>query len=175
MKRKLFYLISISLVILVHACAAVTPNVKTEVLKGDGIMPGNYTLILYGARHGNDLETIAVLDYEGDDISIEPVSPEFDYKKREHVEDGQALTEAKKFVSWYHSFRRVRLSRIIDGQGRMLGYEVRPIYSAASTFGYSDVLNVGYILKDNKVALYIRLKPGVERAIDGKGRRDRFY
>ena len=122
-------------------------------------MPGNYTLVLYGARHGNDLETIAALDYEGDDITIEPVSPAFDYKKREHVKDGKALTEAKKFVSWYHSFRRVRLSRIIDEQGRVLGYEVRPIYSATATYGYSDVLNVSYVLKDNKVAMYISLKP----------------
>ncbi len=169
MKRNKLYILFVFLIINVSACSMFSPNLKREVLKDDMIRPGNYTLILYGARYGEDLETIAFLDYEGDDVVFEPFARADDYEIKYHVGDGEALTEATKFISWYPSFVSSQLSRITDTQGRVLGYELRPRYLRILTYGHSDVLRVRYSLKDKKVIIYVSLKEEVERAIDGNG------
>ena len=169
MDRKYIWIIFLYLFIFANACSTFSLHLNREVLTDEKIMPGNYTVIFYGARHGEDLETIAVLDYEGDEFTFEPFAREYDYKLHEHVGDEEALIEAMKFISWYPSFVRAQLSRLTDKQGRILGYELRPLYSPIVTFGHSDVLRVHYQLKDKKVIIYIRLERGVERAIEGNG------
>ncbi|UCD34697.1 MAG: hypothetical protein JSU90_10455, partial [Nitrospiraceae bacterium] len=126
---------------------------------------------LYGKRHGQDLETVAVLDFEGDDVMFEPYAREYDYRTVEHLDEKDALEKALTFISWYPSFLSGRVSALRDAEGRALGYEVRPIYMRVSTFGYSDVLNVHYVLRDGKVIFYVRLRKEVERAIQGNGDR----
>jgi hypothetical protein len=138
-------------------------------MKDGQIMTGKYSLILFGARHGFDLETIAFLDYEGDDTTFEPFSPEYDYKVKHHVEDEQALTEALKFISWYPSYLKARLSRITDMEDRILGYEVRPLYLPTTSFAHFDVLNVNYMLQEKKVVVRIQLKRSVESELEGNG------
>lgn len=149
-------------------------NINTEIMKDKQIMPGNYTLVLHGAGHSEDYETIALLDYEGDDVIFEPYSPEYDYTRKEHVGDDIAIEEAMKFISRYPPFSRSRLSRITDIQGRVLGYELRPLYSSIVTFGHSDVLDVHYMQKDKKLVVYIRLKWSLRKAMDRDGRDTRF-
>jgi hypothetical protein len=161
---------SISLIILTSGCSTFTSNLKREFLKDEEIMPGNYTLILHGAKHGEDLETIAMLDFEGDEFTFELHASEYKYETKKHMGDGEALEEAESFISWYPSFSRAQVSRITDEQGRILGYEVRPFYLRISTYGFSDVLNVYYELEDKKVTILIRLKRDVEKAIEGDGR-----
>lgn len=152
-----------------HACALFRYDIMTEVMKDQKIMPGKYTLILYGAMHGEDLETIALLDYEGDEITFEPYALQYNYEIKMHLGSDEALAEAGKFIKWYPSYIRSQLSVIRDRDGRVLGYEVRPIYLAVSTYGFSDVLRVHYYLTDKKVKVYISLDPSLERAIQGDG------
>jgi hypothetical protein len=169
MKRLFTYISVLCVTVLLHACSLFRYDITTEVMKEEKIMPGNYTLILYGAMHGEDLETIALLDYEGDDITFEPYARKYNYEIKTHVQDDEALAEAVKFIKWYPSYVRYQLSSITDREGKILGYEVRPIYLAISTYGYSDVLRVYYYLIDKKVKVYISLDPAVERAIQGDG------
>jgi hypothetical protein len=158
-------------------CSGITSNLKREVLKNEKLVPGNYTVIFYGARYNEDLETIALLDYEDDEYTFEPFANERDYSTHKYEED-PALTESITFVSWYQSYWRTQLSRITDENDRLLGYELRPLYHSISTYGYSDVLNVYYELKDKKVVIHVRLKRDVEKAIEGDGNngliRERF-
>jgi len=136
---------------------------KTEGAKADEVT-GIYTLILYGGRHINDLETIAILDKEGDPYEFEPYAPKFDYKVKKGVAAVEALNEAKKFVNFHSTFWRSQLSRILDIKGDTIGYEVRPLYYP---FVYSrdDILEVYYRLKDSKVIVDIRLIPEVFNAL----------
>jgi hypothetical protein len=135
---------------------------KTEEAKAVDIT-GFFTLILYGGRFSDDLEAIAILDYEGDQYIFEPYAPEFDYRIKKGVPAKEALEVATKFVSFHNSFWRSQLSKIIDNKGNTIGYEVRPLYWP-TTFGLSDVLEVNYWLKEgNKVKVTIRLTPSVER------------
>lgn len=155
-------------VFITNDSSAIGKSLKTEEVKNANIT-GNFTLILYGGRHSNDIETIAILDIEGDQYVFEIYAPEFDYKIKKHVPAKEALDEAKKFVSFHNSFRRSQLSRIFDNKGNTIGYEVRPLYLQI-TFGVDDVLDVDYRLKNDKVVVKIRLLPSVERILFDRNR-----
>ncbi len=144
-------------------------GLRTEEIK-DVNITGVFTLLLYGSRHSNDIETIAILDLEGDQYTFEIYTPEFDYKIKKHLPAPMALNEAEKFEDWHSSFQRSQLSRIIDDKGNTIGYEVRPLYLPI-TFGVADVLDVDYRIKDDKVIVKIRLIPSVEKMLsDDKDR-----
>lgn len=146
-------------------------SLKTEDAKATE-MTGAFTLILYGARHGNDVETVAILDKEGDRYTFEPYAPEFDYRIKKGLSAKEALEEAERFVSFHSSFWYSRLSKIIDNEGNTIGYEVRPFYYP-TTFGVTDVLDVNYRIKDSKVIAYIKLKPEIERMLFGGDGKDK--
>ena len=141
-------------VLLVHA-----EYLKTEQAKDDEVT-GTFTLILYGGRHINDLETVALLDKEGDQYEFEPYAPEFDYKVRKGVSAVDALKEARRFVSFHSAFWRSQLSKILDEKGNTIGYEVRPLYRPF-IYGRADLIDVYYRIKDGKVIIYIKLTPDV--------------
>lgn len=141
---------------------AIEKPLKTEKAKAADIT-GVFTLILYGGRHSDDIETIAIFDYEGDQYNFEPYAPEFDYRIKRGISAREALNEAEKFVSFHNSFYRSQLSKIIDNRGNIIGYELRPLYLPFS-YGVSDVLEVDYWLKEGgKVKVTIRLTPSVEK------------
>ncbi|MEW6161983.1 MAG: hypothetical protein AB1606_01485 [Nitrospirota bacterium] len=142
-----------------HDSFAATKYLKTEGARADEIK-GTFTLILYGGRHINDLETIAFLDKEGDQYEFEPYAPEFDYKIKRESPAEDALNEAKKFVSFHNAFWHSQLSRIIDDKGNTIGYELRPLYYPF-VYGRDDVLEVYYRIKDDKVIVEIRLIPEI--------------
>lgn len=129
---------------------------------------GSFTLILYGANHINDLETIAIMDYEGDNIKFEPYAPNFSYRKKFSVTPAEAIKEAVDFVSWHNAFNHYEIKRIVTRAGSTLGFEIRPLYDPL-TFGVTDVLDVDYILEGDKVKVLIKLKSQIERRIfDGE-------
>jgi hypothetical protein len=138
---------------------------------------GPLTLILYGARFLDDIETIVIFDIEGDQYHFEPFAPDFDFKIKREVQAKEALAEAQKFVSFHHAFWRSQLSSILDPNGKIIGYELRPLYNNF-VYGRSDVMDVHYWLKEGgKIKVTIRLVPEIERAIrspggDGSGGRD---
>ncbi|GAB4421937.1 MAG: hypothetical protein OHK0032_17600 [Thermodesulfovibrionales bacterium] len=147
-------------------------HLKTEAANAADVT-GTFTLILYGSRHSNDIETVAILDTEGDLYTFEPYAPEFDYRVKNGIPAKEAMVEAERFVSWHSSFYRSQLSSVMDDKGNTIGYELRPLYDPL-TFGVSDVMDVDYTLRDNRVRVFIRLKPEVERQLrDGDGLKDR--
>ncbi len=144
-------------------------RVIIEPLKDSNIQ-GTVNLILYGANHANDLETIAILDKTGDGYEFEPFAPDFRYRIKKNIPSIEALKEAEKFVSWHNSFQNIRFSKILDEKGIAIGYEVRPLY-LPFTFGVSDVLDVDYRIKGNKVVIIIRLINSVEKMLYNGGDR----
>lgn len=130
---------------------------------------GSLTLILYGARFADDIETIVIFDIEGDKYYFEPFAPDFDYKIKRGVQAKEALAEAQKFVSFHHAFWRYQLSRILDPNGNIIGYELRPLYNNFD-YGRSDVMDVYYWLNEGgKIKVTIRLVPEIERSIKFPG------
>ncbi len=151
---------------LLYACVPYSGIVTQQV---GSIDPNpSYTLILYGGRYSDDIENLAILDPEDDPYKFEIYAPDFDYRVYPHVSAQEALERAEKHVGFHPSFRRSMLSRIPDPQGRTIGYEVRPLY-ATIDFRYSDVLDVHYQIRDDKVIVRIRLIDEVRRLRDGDG------
>jgi hypothetical protein len=143
-------------------CFAFEKALRTEEASPDEIK-GSFTLILYGGNFLDDLETIAMLDAEGDQYVLDPFAPDFDYRMKKGVPAAEAFKEAEKFVNFHPSFWRSQLSRIVDKEGKVIGYEVRPLYRPVA-FGVSDVLDVNYWLKEKgRVKVTIRLIPSIEK------------
>jgi len=149
------FLLIIGFFIITSFSLAFAKFLETEKTKPEEVT-GVFSLILYGGRHSNDLETVAIFDKEGDQYEFEPFAPEFDYKIKKDIPAGDALKEAKKFVSFHSSFWRSQLSRIIDEKGNMIGYELKPLYYPF-VYGSDDVLEIYYRIKDGKVIVHIRL------------------
>jgi hypothetical protein len=124
-------------------------------------MKKNYRLILYGGRFSDDMETLAILDMEGDKFEFIVYAPAHDYHIKRKVPAKEALKDAEKFVRFHHSFRRSLLSRILDQSGATIGYEVRPLYFPADV-GFSDVIDVYYTIAGKTVIAKIRLRPEAE-------------
>lgn len=137
-------------------------RIKTETVN-DIEREKAYSLILYGARHGNDLETVAILDIEGDDYTIVPYAPDFDYEVLSGLDSPEAIKRAGGFISWHPLYHKSELKRITLS-GKVIGYELRPLYYPLS-YGLSDVIDIDYRLKDRKVIVRIRLLPQIERML----------
>lgn len=124
---------------------------------------GTFSLILYGGRFSDDVETIAILDLEGDGYTLEPFAPDFDFRIKKGLSAKEAFEQAQKFVSFHHAFWRSQLGRITDDKGNAIGYEIRPLY-LPFYFGVSDIFEIYYWLKENgRIKVTIKLIPFVER------------
>lgn len=153
------FLFTIGFFIMTSFSLAFAKFLKTEQAKPEEVT-GVFSLILYGGRHSSDLETVAIFDKEEDQYEFEPYAPEFDYKIKKEIPAGDALKEARKFVSFHNSFWRSQLSRIIDEKGNIIGYELRPLYYPF-VYGSDDVLEIYYRIKDGKVIVQIRFMSDV--------------
>jgi hypothetical protein len=129
---------------------------------------GTYTLIFYGCNYFDDLETVAILGKEGGKFVFEPYAPQFNYRTKKGLPAKEALEDAARFIHCHSSYKDSRLSSIVDNDGNILGYELRPIYFPF-TFGTDDVLDTFYWIRDDKINVSIKLKPSIERLLSGGG------
>lgn len=120
-----------------------------------------FTLILYGGQHSNDIETLAILYKEGGRYTFEPFAPRFKYIVRKGLSAKEALEAADRFIRWHNSFHQSQLRGVIDEKGKVLGYELRPLYLPL-TFGIDDIMDVDYRMKTDKITVIVRLKPLVQ-------------
>ncbi|MFN3395837.1 MAG: hypothetical protein ACK4Z9_03460 [Thermodesulfovibrionales bacterium] len=145
-------------------------RIRTDIVN-DIDRDKTYSLILYGARHGNDLETVVILDIEGDEYVFAPYAPDFDFAIERGPDASAAIKRAEQFVSWHPLYHGSELKKITLS-GRVIGYELRPLYDPLA-YGLSDVLDIDYRLKDKNIIVRIKLLPQIERMLhDGDRRRD---
>jgi hypothetical protein len=131
---------------------------------------GTYTLILYGGNYSGDLETVAILDREGDRYTFEPYAPAFNFKVIKGQTADHALPAAEQFVRRQPSYQSEVLHSILDETGMVIGYELRPLYLPL-VYGVSDVLDVDYRINGEKVIVTIKVKPFIEQQDDADFRR----
>jgi hypothetical protein len=137
-------------------------SLRTEAANPSEVK-GTFTLILYGGNYYDDLETMALLDREGDPYTLDLFVPDFDYRVVKGVPAKEALAKAEKFIKFHPSFWHSQLSKILDDKGEVIGYELRPLYYPI-TYGDSDVLDVHYWMKEGgRVKVTVRLIPSIER------------
>jgi hypothetical protein len=166
MNRNPICFILISITVFISACAL--PHfvyLDSKMIKDEKEISGNFTLILYGDRYLEDIEVVAVLDLEGDEYVFEPYAPEYNYTKKKNLAGKEALRESLNFVRVRGPQTRTQIRKLSDKNGRIVGYEVRPLFMAFR-YGVSDVLNVRYSVRGEKVVIFIDLKPSVQKIIE---------
>ena len=151
------YIVILALIaILISSCAG------PQYLKSVNAIPqeisGTCDLFLYGHRYSDDFKNIAFLIPAGGKYAFRLYAPEFYYAVMKGLSADAAIEEAERFVKFHYSFQRSQLSKILDYEGRVVGYELRPLYSG---FSYEDVLDVHYVIKDDKVIASVGLKPEI--------------
>ena len=155
---------SFACILFLQACVQ-GKSLRTEsVNKAD--FQGTYTLILYGGNYSGDLETVAILDREGDRYTFEPFAPDFNYKVIKGQTSDHALPAAEQFVRRNPSYHSEQLRSVMDETGTVIGHELRPLY-LPFVYGTSDVLDIDYRIRGEKVIVTIRLKPFLEQQDGG--------
>lgn len=154
--HKLCEILIIAIVLVTVSASCTTGKyLKTESAKGTEII-GTYSVLFYANRNPLELKTIAILDIEGDDYTFEINAPEKNYTISSGVPAMAALKDAIQFVESlkYH------INKILDDNGIIIGYDVRPLKNISYNLGYdpSDILTVNYEIKDMKVIVNIDLK-----------------
>jgi hypothetical protein len=155
-------LFAMSLLLIASDSFAFETSLKTEAANPSEVK-GIFTLILYGGNYYDDLETMAILDREGDQYTLDLYKPDFDYRVIKDLPAKEALAKAEKFIRFNPSFWHSQLSKILDNKGDVIAYELRPLYYPI-TYGSSDVLDVHYWTKEGgRVKITVRLITSVER------------
>jgi hypothetical protein len=123
---------------------------------------GTFTVILFGGAYHDDLETVAFLDIAGDQYTLEPFAPDFDFVIKKGLSAEEALTVAGKFVSFHPSFWKTQLTEIISPGGDIVGFELRPLY-LPFVYGKSDVLDIYYWpKKEGKIKVTVTIIPSLK-------------
>jgi len=133
---------------------------------------GSFTLILYSAQDSEYLETVAILDVEGDDYVIEPFGAQFNYAIVRGQQTEQALDTAQKLIKFYVLTAKIEQRAIQGPGGEIIGYELRPLHNPF-VYGRDDLIDVSYILQaPGKVIVYVALKNSIkQQMIGGDGER----
>jgi hypothetical protein len=129
---------------------------------------GTYSLLLYGCKYGNDLENLAILYRDEGPFTFEIYSLPTSYQVKKGLPADEALKQAHQFLRCSTNYWKTNLSKIVDRQDTIVGYELRPLY-APYEWGLMDVLDISYWLNDSKVTVYIKLDPSTEKSIENNG------
>jgi hypothetical protein len=153
------YLLIVLLPPVMISCSGIGPMASTRLMDDAALPAGPYTLVLYGGQYREDLETVALLDQEGDDYHIKPFGAQFLYQTEAGVQRDEAVTKADYFLrSRLNSYSKHEIRQIFSPDGSTIGYEIRPLMHPF-VYGLSDLLDVSYTIGENRdVTVYVRQK-----------------
>jgi|GEM_PF-3015915 len=144
---------------------ALAGNLKTTFGRAEDVR-GMFRLVLFWGAFPQQLGRVAFLDCADDGIDFVPYAPDDEYRIVDDLPPQEALEQAGDFVSVHPDFQHISLAKVLDADGTILGFEVCPHYSPTA-FGTSDVLDVSYRRKDERVVIFVHLQSGVERQLSG--------
>jgi hypothetical protein len=159
-KEKLVFLLSAATLFALVACARGT-YLRSEPMSGPVEIAGSFTFILYATDLYDRLKRAAFLDVEGDGYTLAVKAPAFEYEVQEGIEAVEATEKALHVLSSHRDFLRMRVARVLDGEGNTIAYELRPLYKPTD-YGLSDVLIIDHWLVDEgRVDVVIDVKPSI--------------
>ena len=157
--------------LLCSSCAYNQTYIQTKDASNAEIT-GSYTVFLYGANHYNDVATVAILVPTDGQYTFKIYAPDWAYRTVKGVHGKDAVAMAESFVRWHPSFRQTQTAKILAPSGKVIGYEIRPLYMS-TTFGREDVMYIDYFLKDNNlIEVHVHLDPDIEKKFLSDGGRD---
>jgi hypothetical protein len=125
---------------------------------------GIYTLILYGCITQDDVANVAILVDETSGYTFDVDAIAGMYKVKKGIHGAQALSEANTFDHCgMHSVWKTQLRSIPDPTGKIIAYELKPLYEPFE-FKYPEVLLSSYYLSDHTVTARFTLDPSAQRS-----------
>ena len=153
------------------SCASNRAYIQTTDARNSDIT-GSYTVFLYGANHYNDIATVAILAPTDGQYAFDIYAPDWAYRTVKGVPGKNAVAMAESFVSWHSSVLRTQTAKILLPDGKIIGYEIRPLYMSTE-FGRADVMYVDYFPKgNNRIEVHVHLYPDIEKKFISGGGRD---
>lgn len=152
------------LCLILGACQAVNTLQTKQLNALPSSLSGTFNVIKYGARHINDVETFAIIDFATDAYEFKIFSSEYNYSVSKLNGLSQAIEDASKFVAWHVYTQDVQISEIKALDGSVIGYELKPLYDRFM-FGLQDVLDISYVQANKEITVYVKLNPMVEKII----------
>ncbi len=150
--------LALLLFVLATGCAA-GEQLRTEGTAGKAIQ-GTFDLYLYGCRYPGDIENVAILVAVDSPYHLEIYDLPGRYKVKKGLPAEKALADANAFVRCsMKTVMRSEIREIEDDQGRIFGFDVRPLYMPYEIRAV-DVMRISYVLAGGRVTAYIKLAPG---------------
>ncbi len=145
----------VALVLLLASCASA--GTKLRPSGGEpGEAEGPFTVYFYGQRHYEDFNNFVILDVEGDGYWFSLGAIDSEYRTVAGLRGAEALGRAETFFERDRKVGRIVFRRIADPGGRLLGYELKPIYGAGSE-GFGTLYFADYYLAEGgRVRVYFR-------------------
>lgn len=143
------------------SCASTLADLTTTPTQ-KAVAAGTYTVLLFGQEGPHDPETVALLDREGDDVTIRPFGAAFRTNVVEGVKDVEAGEMARAYVGRMINVMDAEMKEIRTAEGKIAGYEYRPVFSPF-VFGTTDMLLISYVEgEDGVITAFIGLHPSFE-------------
>lgn len=159
MQTKTKILTTLLLTVLLISSCATGMRLNTEYINTPHEFPGKFSVILYGARHIEDVETVAILDIEGDGYEMIPYALEYDFIILKGLTGNEAFLKAKDFIGFHRDYWTFGTRKIFGEKGSVIGYELMPLYTSRG-----NPLRLSYYLDgEGRVKVYIQALPEFRR------------
>lgn len=150
-------LITAALAVMVLSCAQPV-ILKTDPVKSLTDINERFNLIYYVGTEREDVRRAVVLDVRGDEYEFIPAVEDFEYEILQDIPIWEAIYEAKVFFGYHWFITTTVYKRILDPEGRVVGYELRPLYHP-DMFKKKDVIAIKYtMVEGNRVSVDIKLE-----------------
>jgi hypothetical protein len=131
---------------------------KTEPVKSLTDINERFNLIYYVGTEREDIRRAVVLDVRGDEYEFIPSVEDFEYEILQDIPIWEAIYETKIFFGHHWFITTTVYKRILNLEGRAIGYELRPLYHS-DMFRKKDVIAITYTVEEgNRVSVEIKLE-----------------
>lgn len=155
MKNKL--LISVVLLMLCSCATMKGKALRTMPVEERADIMGLYTTIFYGRHYAEEADAVVIMDLEGDEYTFVPKGRIMDFETLKSITAAEAFYESEPFFDLHAAYSgKSAVRRILNPEGRTIGYEIRPFY-LPSYYGKEDVVIPEYRMsKEGRI--YFRVK-----------------
>jgi len=133
--------------------ASIAAGDLKAALADESKVQGICTLILYACSSGCDVGNAAIFKKEGDGPSFDIAATSDQSEVKTGLAGNEVLAQAKKFVGCNLDDATAQLSKIMDIDGAILGFEVKAEHDLSLGLPYT--VSAWYIMKDGSTHAWI--------------------
>lgn len=126
--KSLTWILILSPILMAASCASYGP-LQRESVKDPGGVEGSYTLYIMQEEAGSLAAKAAIVDREGDGVTLVPAVSGYDLKTYEGLSLSHAIETSRAAFSIHCAYTGNMLRGLVEGSGKTVGYEIIPNYT----------------------------------------------